>query len=227
MYIRLSFLSKKNLSNREKKAYVDKFFEEDAMLHSKSKSRNQGFIHKFNNAIGFKDVVGCCDNYNRYIRPKVSSPKEYTSPDELLKDSLRIDFDGKYIATFTVEDKYMKHPSARYSYKTRDIILKMEKFARKVFPELEFFIEELDEVAEQTRKEFVLDNFIKGISNNIRYSVEVSLDEKLDDKEVKDIVQILNTICDFNIDISQKYCKACYEHSDGKYPYHIEINYLD
>lgn len=227
MYIRLSFLSKKNIDNKKKKAYIDKFFPEDIIVQTKGKERNQGFLRKFNNAVGFKDVVGYYDNYDCYIRPKVSSPKEYISPDRLLKDSLGIDFDGKYIATFTVEDKYIEHPSKKYSYKTRDIISKLEGFANKVFPELEFFIEELDELPEKTEKEFVLENFILGISNRMRYTVEVSLGEKLDSEEVKEILDILKTICDFDIGIRQEYCETCFENSNGKAPYHVEVDYLD
>lgn len=56
MYIQVSFLSKSNLTNKQKKQYIDKLFPEEPKPYD-TKERNQGFIHKFNNAIGFKDVV--------------------------------------------------------------------------------------------------------------------------------------------------------------------------
>ena len=56
MYIKLSFLSKHNLNNKEKKKYIDKLFPDEPIPYSK-KERNQGFIHKFNNAIGFKVIM--------------------------------------------------------------------------------------------------------------------------------------------------------------------------
>lgn len=107
MYIKVSFLSKFNLTNKQKKQYTDKLFPEEPKPYD-TKERNQGFIHKFNNAIGFKDVVGYYDNWNCYVRPKVSSPKDYITPERMLFNALRPDFEGKYILTFILKDDIEK-----------------------------------------------------------------------------------------------------------------------
>lgn len=226
MYIKVSFLSKFNLTNKQKKQYIDKLFPEEPKPYD-TKERNQGFIHKFNNAIGFKDVVGYYNNWNYYVRPKVSSPEEYITPERILIDGLRFDFEGKYILTFMLESKYVCHPNKKYSYHTKDIAKKLEKFANKVFPEIEVMTEFIENKEELSEKDFVLSNFILNISDDYNYTIETSIENELSDKDIQEMLEVLKTLVDRNITINQEYCETCLKYSDGKCPYHIEIEYLD
>lgn len=226
MYIKVSFLSKSDLTNKQKKKYIDKLFPEEPKPYS-PKERNQGFIHKFNNAIGFKNVVGYYDNWNCYVRPRVSSPVEYITPEKMLFNAVRPDFDGKYIMTFVLKNEYMCHPSKKYSYHTKDIVKKLEKFAIKVFPGIEVMTEYMENEEELSEKDFVLNNFILNISDDYNYTIEVSIANILPDKDIKDILRVLKTVVNRNISISQRYCEVCKDYSSGKTPYHVEIEYLD
>ena len=53
-------------------------------------------------------MVGYYDNWNCYVRPKVSSPKDYITPERMLFNALRPDFEGKYILTFILKDDIEK-----------------------------------------------------------------------------------------------------------------------
>lgn len=224
MYIKISFLSKKNIANSEKKKYIDSLFHE-RVFPIKYGEINQGFLHKFNNAIGFKDVVGYYNNHNAYVVPKVSSPKTYISPEELLKESMRIDFDDRYIVTFMLEIKDIEHPIKRFSYNTEDMVLKLERFAKKVYPDLEFFVEKVNLAEEITYKEFILRDFVVNFYDGVRYKIEVYLDEPLNKDDLDDVSKILNSISSRKLEIEQSLQgDSSNEYIRGRYC--LKIKYL-
>ena len=88
-------------------------------------------------------------------------------------------------------------------------------------------VEFMEENEKSSEKDFVLEKFILGISNDINYTLVLSISEKLSQEDIDDVVKVLKSIVDTNISIEQKYCDTCAMLSDGEYPWHIEIKYND
>ena len=223
IYIKLVIKSKDSIDNLTRKLYIDKMFSE-CCKYNDSK-RNNGVINKFNNAIGFKDVVLNFDNFNASKPVKVESPDRYISPKEMLFEGLCPSFIENEIMYFLSEKKYINHPNSNFSYSTLDIYKKLQKFILKVFPVLDVEILKLNEKPKIPLKTIVLNDFFIGISPKFdHYSVECSASRLLENKEISEILNVINSIRSNNVNINQAYCKTCSDY-DNKNPYHVEIIY--
>lgn len=224
-YNKISVSSNDLLSLKSKREYINSLFSQSA-TYQKDVKRNNGFIHKFNNAIGFKPVVHNFDNFNCSPSPKIESPESYLSPKNLIFESLRTPIVSFSIFEFYIPIKQIEHPNQKYSYNTLDISNKFSDFLKKVFPELIVENELIEELPKQSLRDFAFESFYSQLGENINYTIEFSSSEKLSDDDIAYMLPKLQLLTKDTITIAQFPCKSCTEHSGGKKPYHIEIVYL-
>lgn len=224
-YIHLSLSLRQSLSLKQKQEYAKKFFmgpipyDPDARL-------KKGIIRQFSNAIGYLSFDDDITNLGAHVPAQNPSPEGFESPYSVLMDSAQTPMDGQTVIEFYVPMKTFVHPEKVHSYRTSDMVRRFEGFLNKVFPELESNIEEVDQVPTVSAIDFVKNNFYLSLGN-IRYSIEVSLREPLEDDLLLGIIPSLQELTEFPIGIEQAECDACKHNSGGTHPYHVEITYLD
>lgn len=220
MFFRINFSSKSKISHEDRKKYIS------ALYGSWSDGKN-GFIDKFNNAIGFKDVSSdYASKYPVVIPPKFSSPENYETPSELLcKHFPSISLNSNELFSLYVEDGFEYHPNSRFSYKHKDIAIKFCAFCQKVFPNLEISFESVNKIPDKLAQR-VLNYFYSCLDNDMKYTIECSSPRLLTDNELRKIKEVLNNLVDYKFDISQFFCDTCYNYNNHA-PYHIQIDYLD
>lgn len=211
-YLKISLYSNKLLTLEERKKYINSFYN-DYSLSTDCTNFKLGFFEKFNNAVGFKTVKGI-DNSSTYISPK-----------ELLSKVIRTPLTDWSIIEFYLPNTYIKHFDEKYSYDTKDIANKWVKFLKKVFVELEVSLEKVESYKKIELKDFSLEYFYRNIDKEIRYTLEFASDKLLEKLEIDFILSKLQGLCNYNLSINQFECDLCKEYSNGKKPYHIELEY--
>lgn len=223
MFIKLTMTSKEGIDNLKRKEYINKFYR-NCVTYSDGK-RNIGILDKFNNAIGFKNVMDYVDNQSVIHRALVDSPEDYKNPSDLLIWALSPCLIDNNIVSFTVKQEKIKHPNELYSYDTNVIMIKFKKFLEKIFPNTNLSIEYLNELKDLSITDFVVNEFFLGLDYKEEYTVETSINRLLNDEEIDNVLKVLKTMTILNISINQSYCKTCSEYSNELSPYHIEIVY--
>lgn len=107
----------------------------DIMSHITGEIGNRGFIDKFNNSHGFKDIMWHVDG-GSFIEAKISSPKGYLSPCTLLFRNLTFLNKDDEILSFIIPVEKIIHTDNKFSYDTVDIMFKFQKFMYKVLPDI-------------------------------------------------------------------------------------------
>lgn len=222
---KVTISSKEKLTLMEKKNYINSMYCEEPK-YGAEKKRNQGFLTKFNNSIGFKPVVSMITHDDRVIPENVKSPEDYLTPHDILLEHFHTPFDSNDIICFYLEDKKMVHPKQQFSYETRMIAKKWSEFLQKVFPQLIVTNQVVEEVPPLSLKDFALEYFYRNLSQEVNYTIEFRSKEQLTNDEMKEIVSLIQDLSNDKITIGQQYCSTCAKYSDGKEPYHIEIVYL-
>lgn len=225
MYYKVSINSDLLLSLPERRKYVETMFREDAK-YDKNNPRNQGFMHKFNNAIGFKSLVDSIDHFNVVTKASVESNEDYLAPYDLLMKNIRTPVDTFEILTFYIPDKRILHSNSKYDYEGKDITIKWCKFLEKVFPNLNIEYKKEYIIPKQTLREFAFEYFYLNLEKEGIYTIEFNGDQKLSQKDLAYMIPKLQGLCNEKISIAQTFCNTCKENSDGERPYHIEIVYL-
>lgn len=226
MIRRICLFSSTPISIEEKKKYIDSFYPKYATYQG-DKHKNQGFLYKFNSAIGFKDLVGFSDNKGSYCRPKVESPDEYLAPKHLLEDNMHVDFENQQsILSFYVPKQSMTHPNKTHSYDTCLMAEKFVSFLQKVFPTLEIEMSEVNAIPSPSLFEFSRDYFFKSLEKEIAVTLEFSSEQTLTQEELTSLLTELQPLSNDKIGIAQYKCDTCFEHSSGTKPFHIEVVYL-
>lgn len=110
MYIKL-LLKFKKANTQLRKLYVRKMIQQKAFGEDNS---NPGFLIKFNNSIGFKDVEFTTSRYGSISEPKVQNPKEYIAPATLLLHGMKVEFNDNEILSFTIKKHFFKHTIQKY-----------------------------------------------------------------------------------------------------------------
>lgn len=223
-YFKISLYSNELLTMEQRKAYIDKLYSEPA-TYNKDKKRNSGFIRKFNNSIGFKDVVLQWDNYNSAKCLEMENPENYLSPIDIIVEGIRTPILSFNIVEFYIPKTFVEHINKKYSYNTRTIAIKWRKFLMKVFPELNTSFEVVEEKPKLSLRDFALEYFYLNIDRDSRYTIEFRSERLLTDKEIEFILPKIQTLTNYKISIHQQYCETCSEYSEGKQPFHIEIDY--
>lgn len=224
-FIKISLSSNKLLSLKKRKKYINSFFSNDP-TYQKDVSRKQGFIHKFNNSIGFKPVVHTWDNYNCSPTPPIESPDSYLSPQDLIIQSMRTPIVSFSIVEFYIPIQQIEHSNLKYSYDTLKISKKFASFLKKIFPKLIVDSELIEELPKQSLRDFAFETFYSQIKKNINYTLEFNSSEKLTDNDIAYMLPKLQRLTKDTITIAQYPCDSCSNRSDGEKPYHIEIVYL-
>ena len=217
-YVVIYMESEKPLTNKERKKYVDS-------LSGDYYVRKRGTITKFNNAMGFKPVID--DMYTEYPevkRAEVESPEGYVSPEDLLFNSLQVDFRKKGIVKFEIPIETYVHTKSRFTYKTRTLIEKFIPYLYKVYPEVKIRTEFKERLRHEL-KTWVLSYVLKNIDvNSTVISVECSLPRRLSRKERTDLNKSINEVTNYPCHIYEYYCPTCCEHNNDT-PFHMEIVY--
>jgi hypothetical protein len=222
---KVTLSSKEKLTLLEKKKYIDSMYQED-VHYIPNKKRNQGFLTKFNNSIGFKPVVSTVTSDDRVIPKAIESPEDYLSPDDILMEHFHTPVDSNDIICFYLEDKKIHHPNPEFSYETKMIATKWYNFLQKVFPQLLVTIERVEAIESLSLKDFTLQYFYRNLNQQINYTIEFRSKELLKHQDIKEILPVLQELSNDKITIGQNYCSTCAGYSDGKEPYHIEVVYL-
>lgn len=207
MYYKLTLKPKDKICELDKKKYIDKLFKDK--------------IEKFTRAVGFADVQDKIID-SVLIKPNVESLKSYIKPNEILYRSLKPSFKEDEVCAFILKKQIVKHNYKKYTYGTLQLLEKFKKFLEKVFPELYVIIDELKDEPKRTLVEFVRDDFYINLGDKYT-TVEVSAERLLDENELHTIYQCLSGISNSKYKIYQRYCETCYEYTNGKSPYHIEL----
>lgn len=225
MYINLKMKSKNDIDNLKRKEYLNKFYETHCFAPNGKRILN--VIEKFNNAIGFKKVIGYTDNKCIFHDAEVNSPENYKSPNEILLFGLNPCLVDNNILSVTVKKEIFEHTVKEYTYDTDTIMIKFKSFLEKIFPDLIIEMEYLDEIEKLSTPGFVLNEFFLGLDYEKVYTVEASVSRLLNKCEINHLLDTLKTITTLDISINQAYCKTCDEQSNGLTPIHIELIYND
>ena len=220
MYFKLTVVCK-GANNELRKALTSKMI---GGLSMDGYRINKSCILKFNNSLGFKNVVSLPNKFGGVITPKIESPKEYFSPYDLLLNNMQVSFDGDELVNFTVRKKYIRHTDTKYSYSTEEIIFKFKNFLEKVYPWTTAYIEEKETIDKATVEDFILNKFFVGfIERKSRFvTVEFSIPKLIEERHIQKIKSILNQGEKSEVSINQYYCETC-KSNNPKTPYHIEL----
>ncbi|PLS18866.1 hypothetical protein CVD28_00250 [Bacillus sp. M6-12] len=224
-FYKVTLSSREKMTLTEKKKYIDSMYREEPKYGTNQK-RNQGFLTKFNNSIGFKPVVSTVTHNNTVISQTVESPEEYLPPQDILMEHFHTPLNSNEIISFYLEDKKMVHPNPQFSYEGKMVSQKWNAFLQKVFPQLLVTTEIVEEIPKLSLKEFTLQYFYRNLNPEVNYTLEFRSKELLDKDEMREILSVIQDLSNDKITIGQQYCKTCAGYSDGKEPYHIEIVYL-
>lgn len=138
IFHKVTLSSKDKLTLIEKKNYINSMYEEEEKWKSDQK-RNQGFLMKFNNSIGFKPVVSTIFPHNAVIPQAVEIPDDYLSPQDILLEYIHTPLDSHDVICFYLEDKKVVHPNPKFSYETKIIAKKMVRFFTESFSAINGF----------------------------------------------------------------------------------------
>jgi hypothetical protein len=176
-----------------------------------------GMVHKFNNAIGFKPVS--FDVVTRSYPSNEPILEGYKTPSTAIFEAMKMVMDDRTVVCFDVEDEDVVHTNAKYSYNTKDILLKFFSFAKKVYPEI--IVEEIAST-EVSLVDDIFKHFYLCFAEGDFIAAEYSSPRLLDDNEKDYILSNLRQITNTEISLVQHYCETCAGyHPDC--PYHIEI----
>lgn len=185
-------------------------------------SGKDGFLEKFNNSYGFKDVEWHTDG-GAVIEAVVESPEEYETPYVFLLTSRKFLDKPDELLTFIFDVKDVKHPVDKFSYNTLDIMLKFQKFLYKVLPDIRIEFDILEDDFKPLYKHKILGHFIFCIAESEIVDTELSGHRLLKKKEVNYILNIVKEIVSYEPVLTQFWCETCHEyHPDC--PYHIQLD---
>lgn len=183
-----------------------------------------GFIKKFNDAIGYKNVsyYTSTPSGGRLIEPVIPTPTTYTPPKDILFKNIEF-WDKEFeICTIIVENEYITHPDNKYSYNTLNILFKFIKFIKKVLPQINTSLSIIDSNYKAPLTTFAISYFTTCYAYSDNCNMEFSSHRMFTSEEKKEILKTMKKIVDFEPDIYQDYCETCYKyHKDA--PYHTEL----
>lgn len=206
----------RTFSLEEKKEYIEKMFDN----YSK-----KGILTKFNNAIGYKELIPEFFDNGRIQSEIVKSPIDYKTPYSLLFSSMRVTFEEDEVVTFIVEQKFYKHPISKYSYLTLDLCYKFMHFLNKIFPDLETIIESVEDF-KPSEYDDIVNKFYLFINKDFNYDIYTNSSRLLSYKEQQNMLDILRPLSKNQLKIIQHECDTCKEKSNNQKPYHIELDYI-
>ena len=210
------FSTKGGLTYREKLDFMGKII---GTYRSSNLGLDSGFIHKFNNAYGFKDVQFSVDG-GAYFDPKVPTPENYRSPESMLiRGQTFLNQPGELIS-FVVSGRRMLHPDKKYSYEPMDILFKFQKFLYKIFPDIRIAFDIKDENYKLSLQDYALGHFLSCYAYSEIAETEFSAPRLLKQKEIDYIMGVLSQVVEGPHKIYQAWCETCYGY-DKNTPYHI------
>ena len=218
MYYVISMTHRDKVSHRERKALLKSLF-------GSPYEHKKGAIYKFNNAIGFANVVeDIFTDYPVVRNVKEVVPENYEAPYYLFLNGLYIDMSAHGIIKFIIEDKLIEHPKAKYTYHTSAVVEKFVNYLKKVYPLYGVFVKQQERVR-ISKVADVLNHFYLDIDfDSSIYEVECSSDRLLTNEEIAKIEKVLKECVTYPFHIAQFYCETCASyHKDS--PYHIQIDY--
>lgn len=218
-FMKIDVVSKHTATWRERKVYLSSLFDV-------FERHQMGFFSKFNNALGFKDVV--CDYVTKYpviLEKKVETPDDYIAPIDLFVKKLPcIPMKGNTLFTLYVEEGVEKHPISRYSYDHFEMGKRFCKFMQKVFPDLEITYSIVNKYPPDLEHR-IFNYFFLCMELEDNYcTVECSMPRLLSDVELKRVETQLKKLYVYGFHLEQYYCETCAGYHP-KSPYHIEVVY--
>jgi hypothetical protein len=221
--MRVSLYSNELLSLKDKSAYIKSFYRDHNI--DEREQKNDGFIVKFNNSIGFKPVIDIAKSGFVLQKTEVN-PEDFIAPAELLFNNMETPVESFDIAVFYIAKKNIKHTKQEFSYDTYDIAKKWQKFLEKVYPKLLVKIDYISKRPKLSLRDFTFQYFYRNLQENFPYTLEFSSKKKLKNADMAYIVPKLQTLSNDRISIAQRECETCLEYSNGINKFHIEIVYL-
>lgn len=218
-YMQIRFDSKHTVTWRERNLYLSSLFD----VFDK---HQKGFFSKFNNALGFKDVVSdYVTEYPIILSEKIKNPENYIAPTDLFVKKLpRIPVKGNTLFTLYVEEGTEVHPISRFSYNHFEMGKKFCKFMQKVFPDLDITYEIVNKYPLNLEQR-VFSYFFMCMDIDFNYcTVECSMPRLLLNDELLRIENLLKKTYNYGFHLEQYYCETCAGYNP-KSPYHIEVVY--
>lgn len=219
-YFEICLSSKEILSLEEKKKYIDSMY---GRISNKNQYRN-GFIHKFNNAIGFAALEIQINKNSSISSEKISSPKEYITPKQIILNNFRTPAEGLDILKFYIPNKRIQHSDARFTYTGRELSKKWINFLEKVFPINDIIVsmKKVQEIPKQSIREFALNFFFSNIQKNEVVTIEYISERLLTKEDLDYIHEKIKVLTDDEIIIGQ----FDHRHLKCDYSYFIELIYF-
>lgn len=220
--ILLTIYSTKNTTYPEKLDFMKKLIGEYVFFTGEHDYLKKGFVHKFNNSYGYKDVQEEFID-GSYLPPKVDTPDSYHTPEYLLVTGATFLNKKNELMSFIIPGRRVLHPNRKYSYEPLDMVFDFQKFLYKIFPDIRIQFELKDENFKLPLKTFALGHFMTCFAYGEMCETEFSGDRLLKAKEIKYILDVIKQVVSFEPELTQFWCDTCYGyHKD--YPYHIQID---
>lgn len=218
-YIKINFSCKHNANWEEKKKYLSSLFDN-------FEKHKMGFFSKFNNAIGFKNVVpDYVSKYPIVLEEKIKSPDDYVAPTDLFVKILPdVSLKNKELFSLYVKDGIEKHFVDAFTYNHFDMSKKLVSFLQKVFPDLDITFDIVNKYNPNLKKQIFNYFFLCMDENEYNTTVECSMPRLLTNVELLYIEKILKEFYNYPFHLNQFFCETCQKH-DPKNPYHVEIVY--
>lgn len=184
----------------------------------------QGFLDKFNNALGFKPlIIDYSENKIKY--PEISSPDKYQAPKDFFLDHMYPDFSEKGLVKFIIPKQRMIHPDKKYSYGAYQMADKFESFLKKIFSNFEITVSDVESfepsMVEELERHFFID---LACEDGPDYTIECATEELLTLEELTGIYSHFKGLTSFSWHINQYFCETCKRYHPEE-PYHTEIVY--
>ncbi len=184
----------------------------------------QGFLDKFNNALGFKPLI--IDFSTNHINsPEIKSPEDYQAPRDFFLYHMYPDFSEKGLVKFIIPKQRMIHPNKKYSYGAYQMVYKFENFLKKIFPNFEIKVFDIENDNPSMNEEIERHFFINlACEDGPDYTLECASEELMTQEELEEIYSHFRELTPFSWHIEQYFCETCQKYHPEA-PYHTEIVY--
>ena len=206
----------------EKLNFMRKMIGEYVLFKGDEDYQKSGFISKFNNSYGYKDVQETYDG-GAIIAPKIPTPDNYKTPGNLLICNATFLNKKNELMSFIIPGHKVLHPNRKYSYEPMNMLFDFQKFLYKVFPDIRIQFEIKCEDFELSLRDFALGHFMTCFAYCEICETEFSAGKMLKTNEKKYILDVISKVVSFTPTITQYWCDTCFEyHKDS--PYHIQVD---
>lgn len=204
-YIGLRLSSSEEMNALEKRKYIDSLYDKRNEVGNGYKI---GFINKFSNAMGYKYLTYEHEDYD-------------CNPYNVLFDKIYAYPFGNTIFDIYVENKDTISNQGKVLYNNKEMVIKLSRFLKKVFPNLDVSLFEHDKLP---GRKIWLESFSFISIENHRITIETSLSEELTVDEIHAVKKVVSLFKDYDLKFKGLCfrCESCIKNNPSK-PFHFSI----